>query len=49
MYVESDGEDVGIYVLDTGIKIDHEDFGGRFVTYKLVTISISPFTSSTGV
>ena len=31
MYVESDGEDVDIYVMDTGIKIEHDDFGGRFV------------------
>lgn len=33
MYVESDGEGVDIYVLDTGIKTDHQDFGGRSETH----------------
>jgi subtilisin family serine protease len=28
-YPESGGEDVNIYVIDTGINVDHEDFEGR--------------------
>ncbi len=32
-YVDSDGQDVDIYVLDTGVNIEHEEFEGRSVCF----------------